>query len=115
MARFSGGTSIDKKGYLTCKAGPCRDERVHVLVAEAMLGRELLPGEEVNHLDGNKQNPKWTNLKILNKGEHAVVSNRQRWFLKHRELAERKQWEDWINNGGSKPDEQKEVSGERAD
>lgn len=103
MARFDGGTSLDKKGYLTCKAGPQRDRRVHILVAEGMLGRALLPGEEVNHIDGDKKNPHWTNLKVLNKDEHAIVSNRQRWFLKNRELHERKEWEEWINTGENKP------------
>lgn len=103
MAKFAGGVSVDRKGYLVCKAGPQRDRRVHILVAEAMLGRELLPGEEVNHIDGDKLNPHWMNLKVLNKGEHAVVSNRQRWFLKNRDIRERKEWEEWINTGEGRP------------
>lgn len=103
MAKFSGGVSVDKSGYLVVKAGPCRDIRVHTLVAEAMLGRKLRSDEDVDHYDGDKLNPVWTNLRVRGKAEHGAVSNRQRWFLEHREQAERKQWEEWINNGGDKP------------
>ena len=102
--RFAGGTSIDTKKYLKLTAGPLRNKRVHILVAEAMLGRDLLPGEEVNHLDGDKLNPDWRNLKVTGKSEHGAISNRQRWFLKNRAAEERSQWADWINNGGARPD-----------
>ena len=115
MAKFSGGVSIDSKHYLTIKAGPHRDRRVHELVAEAMLGRELRPEEEVNHLDGDKLNCDWRNLKVLGKAEHGAVSNRQRWFLKNRELAERKEWEQWINEGGVRPDLAEVVAAGRAE
>lgn len=104
MAKFTGGVSVDKKGYLTIKAGPHRDKRVHILVAEAMLKRKLKPDEDVDHLDGCKLNPEWTNLKVRSKSDHGCVSNRQKWFLKNRELHERKQWEEWINEGGMRPD-----------
>lgn len=102
--RFSGGVRIDAKGYLVIKAGPHRDKRVHIMVAEAMLGRELKPDEDVHHKDGDKLNCHWTNLEVLGKDVHGAVSNRQRWFLKNREEHERKQWEEWINTGENRPD-----------
>lgn len=102
--KFEGGVRTDRKGYLVIKAGPHRDKRVHIMIAEAMLHRELLPDEDVDHFDGDKLNCHWTNLVVRGKSEHGAVSNRQRWFLANRELHERKQWEDWINNGGVRPD-----------
>ena len=102
--RFSGGVRVDGKGYLVIKSGPHRDKRVHIMVAEAMLGRELKPDEDVHHKDGNKLNCHWTNLEVLGKDVHGAVSNRQRWFLKNREEHERKQWEEWINTGENRPE-----------
>ena len=75
------------------------------MVAEAMLGRELKPDEDVHHKDGDKLNCHWTNLEVLGKDVHGAVSNRQRWFLKNREEHERRQWEEWINTGENRPDE----------
>lgn len=102
--RFAGGTRIDSAGYLVIKAGPHRDKRVHILVAEAMLKRELRTDEDVHHRDGDRLNCHWTNLEVLDKSVHGAVSNRQRWFLKNREEHERKQWEEWINTGENQPE-----------
>jgi hypothetical protein len=105
MARFSGGVSVDAKGYLVIKAGPHRDKRVHIMIAEAMLGRELRRDEDVNHEDGDKLNCHHSNLKVIGKDVHGAISNRQKWFLQNREAHERKQWEQWINEGGDRPEE----------
>jgi hypothetical protein len=103
-AKFAGGTRVDSAGYLVIKAGPHRDKRVHILVAEAMLKRKLLPDEDVDHYNGDKLDCEWTNLRVRGKSEHGAVSNRQKWFLEHREEHERKQWEEWISEGGVRPD-----------
>jgi hypothetical protein len=95
MPAFSGGVSVDKKGYLVVKAGPCRDVRVHILVAEAMLGRPLRDGEEVHHKDEDKLNPHWTNLQVLDKVTHAGISNKKRWMLKDKDKRELEQIEEY--------------------
>ena len=59
----------------------------------------------MNHWDGDKLNPEWTNLRVIGKDVHGAVSNRQKWFLQNREKHEREQWEQWINEGGTRPDE----------
>ena len=85
--------------YLRISAGPLRGQYVHVLVAEAMLGRKLDPEtEEVDHVDGNGLNPVWSNLEIVTpavnrKRMHARLKaaknarvRKQRWERKMKKL-----------------------------
>lgn len=55
----------------------------HRIVAEEMLGRKLLPGEVVHHIDGNKRNNDPDNLKIFaSQKEHAAWHvDEERFFL----------------------------------
>lgn len=43
----------------------------HRIVAEMILGRPLLPGEIVHHIDRNKQNNDPSNLLVMTQSEHA--------------------------------------------
>lgn len=43
----------------------------HIVVMEKSLGRMLTRGEEVHHLDGNKQNNERSNLILLSASDHA--------------------------------------------
>lgn len=43
----------------------------HRVVAEALLGRPLLPGEIVHHIDHNKRNNAPDNLLVMTQSEHA--------------------------------------------
>ena len=55
-----------------------RDHYLHRLVMAELIGRPLLPSEQVHHLDGNRANNSPANLRLLSSAEH------QRWhFLKH--------------------------------
>lgn len=63
--------------YLRISSGPQRDRYVHQLVAEAKLGRPLLPHEEVDHDDGNTLNNDWRNLVVRTKPEHGRKTRRQ--------------------------------------
>lgn len=50
----------------------------HRMVAERMLGRKLLPGEVVHHIDGNKQNNRPENLMVF-----SCQSEHFKWHKEH--------------------------------
>lgn len=53
----------------------------HRVIAEQILGRELLTGETVHHIDGNKRNNDPRNILILeSQSEHAKLHMRERKF-----------------------------------
>lgn len=87
--KFKGGVVVNytnrgvkggpRTPYLRISAGPLRGKYVHVLVAEAMLGRPLDPDrEEVDHLDGNGLNPVFTNLQVVTPAENRRRMNERR-------------------------------------
>ncbi len=89
------GTYVDDKGYPRISAGPFTGVRVHTLVAQAMLKRDLLPTEDVNHKNQNKLDCHWTNLEVIDHTAHGYVSAAQAQFMKRKEAYERKQWEEY--------------------
>lgn len=105
VAKFSGGTRVDSKGYLVIKAGPQRDIRVATLILEAKLGRKLKRDEDCHHKDGNKLNIDPDNLEALGHVVHGAVSNKQRMFLRAKEAAEKKEWEKEFGVGSTNDDE----------
>lgn len=56
-----------------------RGRHEHRVVAEAMLGRRLKPGEIVHHIDGNKKNNNHGNLKVMTQSEHIREHELWRW------------------------------------
>lgn len=45
--------------------------KVHRLIMEQHLGRNLTKNEVVHHIDGNKKNNDISNLKVMTRGEHS--------------------------------------------
>lgn len=66
--------SKTKKPYLRITSGPCKGKYVHTLVMEAKLGRELEPWEQVEHVDGNGLNDRWTNLVLTTDENHPALT-----------------------------------------
>lgn len=91
--RWNGGVKTHAHGYrlIACPNHPYKDKqgyvREHRLVMEAVMGRFLVPGEEVHHLDGNKQNNDPKNLiYCATKQEHLMKYHKEggkkTWFKK---------------------------------
>lgn len=51
----------------------------HRVVAEQMLGRPLLRGEIVHHIDHNKQNNDPSNLEVMTQARHAQIHFLEYW------------------------------------
>lgn len=97
MPKFKGGTYVDEKGYLRISAGKHRNVRVATLVAEAKLGRKLLPTEDVHHVDEDKLNPEWTNIEVIDHSLHGWVSAAQGQFMKRKEAKDKAQWNEYFS------------------
>lgn len=77
---WNGGRTVASNGYVLIKVGVdhhLSDVRgyayEHRLVAEQKLGRRLLPGEQVHHINGVKTDNSPSNLEVLaSLAEHAV-------------------------------------------
>jgi HNH endonuclease len=75
------GTYVNHHGgmeHIRVCAGPQRDEYVHTLVMEAKLGRKLLPGETVDHENGNPLDNAWTNLVVKTNSENVRARHARR-------------------------------------
>lgn len=68
--KFARGLRVTSQGYAEFTRGENKGRFVHRVVAENLLGRRLLPGEVVHHLDGNKLNNAPENLLVLSNREH---------------------------------------------
>jgi hypothetical protein len=67
---YLGGVTVDKNGYVRVRGGGKRRYE-HQRVMERHLGRTLLPGEEVHHINGIKTDNRIENLFVLPKRDHS--------------------------------------------
>lgn len=83
---WRGGRSVASNGYVLVRVGVghhLADVRgyayEHRLVAEKKIGRRLLPGEQVHHIDGNTQNNAPENLEVMSSlHEHRHIHSKRR-------------------------------------
>jgi hypothetical protein len=85
---WKGGRTIASNGYVLVKrpGHHLADTRGYVyehrLVAEEKLGRRLAPGEQVHHVDHNKQNNDPSNLEVKSSRADHALEHRKRGDLR---------------------------------
>lgn len=85
MPPFKNGTHVNThptgNGHyrrLRIGAGPQRYQYVDVLILEAKLGRPLMPGMTVEHMDGNSLNVHPSNLIEVTQSENTKLMYKRR-------------------------------------
>lgn len=65
---------INSNGYLEGRIDSRRVKQ-HRMVIETLIGRKLLPTEDVHHKNGNKLDNNPDNLEVVDRGEHSRLHN----------------------------------------
>lgn len=89
---WNGGKTVSTKGYLYV-SDPAH-HRAHKsgyvkyanLVAERMLGRDLLPDEVVHHKNHDRSDDSEDNLMVVTNIEHALLHGKERFVPEHERL-----------------------------
>lgn len=74
--RWKGGRRINEAGYVRVRMGN-KEVREHRMVAEKMIGRPLLPGEQVHHKNGIRSDNRPENLEVMPSQHHHYAKHRR--------------------------------------
>lgn len=75
---FTGGRYVDDKGYIRVLMPDHPHQNAgyvyeHRLVAEAVIGRYLQPGETIHHINEIKIDNRWENFYLTTPSEHSAI------------------------------------------
>lgn len=71
------GFSIKPSGYVEYTRGPNKGRSEHVVMIERRIGRRLIKGECVHHIDGDRSNNSIDNLALMTISGHARLHRRE--------------------------------------
>lgn len=92
MSRIRKNGWYELRGYIrgyVWENGIRRHVFQHRYIMEKILGRLILPHEDVHHIDGNKKNNSPSNLAILTHTAHASLTNKERAKVKSKKASSR--------------------------
>jgi hypothetical protein len=69
----NGSGHIDASGYKRVFGGKYKE---HILIAEQAIGRKLVRGEVVHHIDKNRSNNRKDNLLVCDAAYHKLIHQR---------------------------------------
>ena len=69
--------TLGKDGYRYVWMSDGSSVKEHIFVMEQHIGRKLLPGECVHHIDGSRSNNDISNLMLMTIGEHPRLHRQQ--------------------------------------
>lgn len=72
-AKFSAGVSVKPNGYVEITRGEHKGRSLHRVIAEQMIGRQLLDFEVVHHKDHDRSNNDPSNLQVMTRAEHTSL------------------------------------------
>lgn len=83
--KWKGGEIVRTDGYIIVRIGTFtkqykgkRYDLKHRIIMSNHLGRELMRSEIVHHLNGDKQDNRIENLKLISQAEHAKEHDKER-------------------------------------
>ena len=80
IGTYMGFPVVGAERYPIARGVPNRSNiRVHILVAENKLGRRLLPGEHVHHINGDKMDWSEDNIVVLSQATHRSLEAKLNW------------------------------------
>lgn len=81
---------INPRGYVEGRVvinGARVRVKQHRYFAEQLIGRKLLPHEDVHHLNGDKRDNRPENLQVINHGAHTKLTNLSRKYRRGYKLS----------------------------
>ena len=70
---WRGGSTKHNKGYIMHRTDDGRYKMEHVLVMEEAIGRSLLPGENVHHINGLRDDNRLENLELWTRPQPSGI------------------------------------------
>ncbi|MFY8160238.1 MAG: HNH endonuclease signature motif containing protein [Candidatus Kapaibacteriota bacterium] len=74
---WMGGRFIRKDGYIGINVGKGKYRLEHDIIIEKHIGRRIIKGEDVHHINGIRTDNRIENLQLCTKSEHTKIHHKQ--------------------------------------